>query len=177
MFHSSGRWFFGSQRWLLSRNEYTRSFARDFSSSRRAPPNAASNLYLFSACFKEAVFMMSVCFALPWLNGPTPASTPSWLICTNRSKPCFSACWSRNSIISWNFHVVSTCNKGKGILPGAKALRARCNSTEESFPTEYNMTGLSNSAATSRKMWMLSASSCFKWVIDGISSVIFESDS
>ena len=30
--------------------------------------------------------------------------------------------------------------------------------TEESLPTEYIMTGRSNSAATSRRMWMLSAS-------------------
>src|SRR5690606_41792782 len=64
-FHSSGRWFFGSQLWFLSRNEYTRSFARDFSSSRRAPPKAASNLYLFRACFSATVFMISVCFLLP----------------------------------------------------------------------------------------------------------------
>ena len=34
--------------------------ARDFSSSRRAPPKAASNLCLFSACFSACVFMMSV---------------------------------------------------------------------------------------------------------------------
>jgi hypothetical protein len=30
---------------------------------------------------------------------------------------------------------------------------------EESFPTEYNITGRSHSATTSRMMWMLSASS------------------
>ena len=30
--------------------------------------------------------------------------------------------------------------------------------TEESLPMEYSMTGFWNSAATSRKMWMLSAS-------------------
>ncbi|MNO51106.1 hypothetical protein D3C76_414970 [compost metagenome] len=29
---------------------------------------------------------------------------------------------------------------------------------------EYSITGLSNSAATSRMMWMLSASSCFRCV-------------
>ena len=41
-FHSSGRWFFGSQRCCALRKENTRSLARDFSSSRRAPPIAAS---------------------------------------------------------------------------------------------------------------------------------------
>jgi hypothetical protein len=30
---------------------------------------------------------------------------------------------------------------------------------EESFPTEYSITGRSHSATTSRMMWMLSASS------------------
>jgi hypothetical protein len=39
---------------------------------RRAPPKAASNLYLFSACFKPSVFITSVCFLLPWVNGPMP---------------------------------------------------------------------------------------------------------
>ena len=38
----------------------SRSLARDFSSSRRAPPIAASQPYLSSACFRASVFMMSV---------------------------------------------------------------------------------------------------------------------
>ena len=42
-FHSSGRWLRGSQAWLAERNEKMRSLARLFSSSRRAPPKAASN--------------------------------------------------------------------------------------------------------------------------------------
>ena len=42
MFHSSGRWFFGSHWPSESRKEKIRSLARDFSSSRRAPPKAAS---------------------------------------------------------------------------------------------------------------------------------------
>jgi hypothetical protein len=41
-FHSSGRWFLGSHWPFSSRNEKMRSLARDFSSSRRAPPIAAS---------------------------------------------------------------------------------------------------------------------------------------
>src|SRR5437867_684347 len=40
--HSSGRWFFGSHWPNSSRKENTRSLARAFSSSRRAPPMAAS---------------------------------------------------------------------------------------------------------------------------------------
>ena len=39
--------------------------------------------------------------------------------------------------------------------------------TEESLPMEYSMTGFSNSAATSRKMWMLSASSNCRWLSFG----------
>ena len=87
MFHSSGRWFLGSQRWIWSRNENTRSLARDFSSSRRAPPNAASNLYLSSACFSPTVFMTSVCTLLPCVIGPMPCLTPSSLTCTISFRP------------------------------------------------------------------------------------------
>ena len=42
---------FGSQRCGGARNEKMRSLARLFSSSRRAPPKAASKPYLSSACF------------------------------------------------------------------------------------------------------------------------------
>ena len=48
-----------------------RSLARLFSSSRRAPPNAASKPYLSSACFSPSVFHMSVCSG-PWSNGLIP---------------------------------------------------------------------------------------------------------
>ena len=41
-FHNSGRWFLGSHWPSVSRKEKMRSLARDFSSSRRAPPKAAS---------------------------------------------------------------------------------------------------------------------------------------
>ena len=49
-----------------------RSLARDFSSSRRAPPKAASKPYLSSACFSASVFMIWVCSAEPWSKGLTP---------------------------------------------------------------------------------------------------------
>ena len=42
MFHSSGRWFFGSHCPYWSRKLKMRSLARAFSSSRRAPPKTAS---------------------------------------------------------------------------------------------------------------------------------------
>src|SRR5215471_3614496 len=41
---------------------------------------------------------------------------------------------------------------------------ARCSITLESLPIEYSITGLANSAATSRMMWMLSASSARRWL-------------
>ena len=71
---SSGRCIFGSQRCCAERNEKMRSFARDFSSSRRAPPNAASKPYLSSACFSPCVFQMSVCTAEPCVNGLMPSA-------------------------------------------------------------------------------------------------------
>ena len=53
--HSSGRWFFGSHWPLASRSEKIRSFARDRSSSRRAPPNAASKPPAGSASSSDLV--------------------------------------------------------------------------------------------------------------------------
>ena len=80
--------------------------------------------------------MTSVWSAEPWLNGPTPLSTPSRLTWTSSSIPCASAVRSRNSYISGNFQVVSTWSSGNGGGDGWNALRARCSRTEESFPTE-----------------------------------------
>src|ERR1700730_12568307 len=45
---------------------------------------------------------------------------------------------------------------------------ARCNITPESLPIEYNITGLRNSAATSRMMPMDSASRRFRFSDNGI---------
>ncbi|MNO71401.1 hypothetical protein D3C76_623170 [compost metagenome] len=108
--------------------------------------------------------MMSVCLALPWVNGLMPCATPSGLTWVIRSSPISSTILSRKLYISWNFQRVSTCMTGNGSLPGKNALRARCSITAESLPIEYSITGLSNSAATSRMIWMLSASSCFRCV-------------
>jgi hypothetical protein len=53
------------------------------------------------------------------------------------------------------------CINGKGIGPGANALRAKWSKTEESFPIEYNITGLRNAAAVSLKISMDSFSRAF----------------
>ena len=53
---------------------------------------------------------------------------------------------------------VSTCMTGNGSLHGQNALAARCSITTESLPPENSSTGRSNSAATSRMMWIDSAS-------------------
>src|SRR5436309_13095120 len=78
--HSSGRWLRGSQPCPFERNEKIRSLARLFSSSRRAPPIAASNSYLSSACLRASVFITRVWSDEPDAVGLTPRSTPSWLI-------------------------------------------------------------------------------------------------
>src|SRR5579863_6080215 len=70
---------------------------------------------------------------------------------------------SRNSIISLNLYVVSICSSGNGIFPGKNAFWASGTMTEESLPIEYSITGRAHSAATSRIIWMLSASSVRKW--------------
>ena len=58
---------------------------------------------------------------------------------------------------------VSTCITGKGTRPGVKAFTARCSITIESLPPENSSTGRSNSAATSRMMWIASASRARRW--------------
>ena len=53
---------------------------------------------------------------------------------------------------------------GSAAAPVRTPCTSRCSSTELSLPIEYSMTGLRNSAATSRRMWMLSASSRSRWL-------------
>ncbi len=65
MRQSSGRWFLGSQACCALRCEKMRSLARDFSSSRRAPPIAASYLPALSAWRSACVFITSVWTAEP----------------------------------------------------------------------------------------------------------------
>ena len=54
---------------------------------------------------------------------------------------------------------VSTCISGNGIGAGQNAFSAMRSMTMESLPPEKSRQGRSNSAATSRMMWMDSASS------------------
>src|SRR5436305_14502005 len=98
--HSSGRWLFGSHVCCAVRTEKIRSFARDFSSSRRAPPNAASNPWSSRACLSATVFMTSVWISEPCSNGLIPGARPSELTCTISSIPLSSAMRSRNAYIS-----------------------------------------------------------------------------
>ena len=56
------------------------------------------------------------------------------------------------------------CMTGNGIRPGQKAFWARRSMTTESLPPENSSTGRSNSAATSRMMWIDWASMLSSWV-------------
>ena len=65
---------------------------------------------------------------------------------------------------------VSTCMTGKGSREGQKAFWASRSMTIESFPPEKSRTGRSNSATTSRMMWMDCASRacrCDNWYCPG----------
>src|SRR4051812_16834972 len=55
--------------------------------------------------------------------------------------------------------------RGNGIRAGQNAFSATFSITAESLPPEKRSTGCSNSAATSRKMWIDSASSASRWLI------------
>ena len=105
-----------------SRNEKMRSFARDFSSSRRAPPNAASNRYLSSACRSACVFMTSVwtCRAVRERVDAALHALADWYARSARDRDASPL--SRNAIMSRNFHVVSTCSSGNGGLAGIERL-------------------------------------------------------
>jgi hypothetical protein len=109
-----------------------------------------------SACFSAWVFMTAV-YLRAVLERVDALASASGLVCTMQVEPA-----SRTA--------------GRGTrhlaeLPGgvdvqqrerrrrrAKAFCARRSSTELSLPIEYSITGRSNSATTSRRMWMLSAS-------------------
>ncbi len=78
--------------------------------------------------------MMSVWTLEPWSKGLMPWARPSGLVWTMISTPSSLAIRSRCSIIALNFHVVSTCSRGNGSLPGKKAFSARRSMTPESLP-------------------------------------------
>src|SRR6478609_2550314 len=64
------------------------------------------------------------------------------------------------------------CMTGNGRRHGQKALVARCNITTESLPPLKSRHGRSNSAATSRMMWIDSASSISRWARPRVAVVI-----
>ena len=141
-----------------------RSLARDFSSSRRAPPMAASKPYWSSACFSAWVFITSVCTVAPWLIGPMPCAQAVGIgVHAQRRRRSRRRDGRGRRSSRGTSSVVSTCSSGIGGRAGWNAFSSRCSSTELSLPTEYSITGLRNPAATSRRMWMLSASSRSRW--------------
>src|SRR2546421_129660 len=121
--HSSGRWFFGSHWPNSSRKLNTRSLARAFSSSRRAPPNSASNRY-----FSTAASRTGVCIRLRIPSGDSrtsPASSASGTDATRSCTPSSPTRRSRKSSTSGKLCPVSTCITGNGIRAGANAFSAR----------------------------------------------------
>src|SRR3984885_6152666 len=166
-FHSSGRWFLGSHWPKSSRKENTRSFARARSSSRRAPPKAASK-----PCSEIASSSVTVCSLLRDARGPVsstarPLSIESCTLATIRRSPSSCTRGSRYSITSGKLCSVSTCISGNGNGPGRNAFSARRSSTIESLPPLNSSTGRSNSAATSRITWIASDSSARRWLSCG----------
>src|SRR6201987_3682285 len=100
-----------------------------------------------------------------WMVSTTrPASMSSCTDATISRTPDSATSSSRVAITSSKLWPVSTCITGNGSRPGRNALSARCSITIESLPPENSRTGRSNSAATSRMMWMASASSERRWL-------------
>ena len=161
-FHNSGRWFLGSHCPKSSRWLKKRSFARAFSSSRRAPPMQAS--YLPFSMVSNSV---AICNRLRLACAPVSSRTrpPSMVACTLPTTSCTpsrSAKASRNSMVSGKLWPVSMCTSGMGMRAGAKAFAARCVTTMLSLPPLNKIAGRSNCAATSRNTNMDSASSSSK---------------
>src|SRR4051794_41073126 len=106
---------------------------------------------------------VTVCRRLRGARGPVssctrPESIESCTDATIRRSPSSATRRSRNSMTSGKLCPVSTCMSGNGKRPGRNAFSARRSSTIESLPPLNNSTGLESSAATSRMMWMASAS-------------------
>src|SRR4051812_36800231 len=150
-----------------------RSFARARSSSRRAPPIAASKPC--SSIASSSVVVWS------WLRderGPVcsvtrPLSIESWTLATTRRSPSSATRRSRYSFTSAKLWPVSTCMTGNGNRAGRNAFSASRSSTIESLPPEKSSTGRSRSAATSRMMCTASASSSSRWLrVNGAASVL-----
>lgn len=109
---------------------------------------------------------VTVCIGLRdgMVSTARPASMSSCTDATTNRTPDSATSSSRVAITSSKLWPVSTCITGNGSRPGRNALSARCSMTMESLPPENNSTGRSNSAATSRMMWIASASSERRWL-------------
>ena len=88
-----------------------------------------------------------------------PRSMASGTEATTSRSCCSATQRSRKASTSGKFRPVSTWRRGNGTRAGANALRARYDSTTESLPPENSRHGRCISAATSRMIAMLSASS------------------
>ncbi|CAB4695460.1 unannotated protein [freshwater metagenome] len=89
----------------------------------------------------------------------TPSAIASSIEATTNRTPNRSTHRSRVTVTSSKSRPVSICRIGNGIFAGKNAFSANRNITIESLPPENINTGFSNSAATSRKIWIDSASS------------------
>ena len=136
-----------------------RSFARARSSSRRAPPIAASN-----PCSSIASSSVVVCSWLRDARGP---------VCSTTRPLSIDSCDARDDeplAELGDAPVAELDHLGEVVAgvdvhdrerepPGRNAFSASRSSTIESLPPEKSSTGRSRSAATSRMMWIASASS------------------
>jgi hypothetical protein len=93
----------------------------------------------------------------------------SWTDATTRWRPSSSTRRSRYSSTSGKLWPVSMCITANGMRAGQNAFSATRSMTIESLPPEKSTTGRSNSAATSRKMWMASASRAWRWLSSYVS--------
>ena len=95
--------------------------ARALSSSRRAPPMAASNWLSVSASSRVVV-----CSRLRMPPGPGSATRPwsieSCTLATSSRSPSRATCWSRYSMTSGKLWPVSTWRTGNGKPPGPEGL-------------------------------------------------------
>ena len=94
----------------------------------------------------------------------TPCVMASSMLATTSRTPRRLTQLSRVSRTSGKSRPVSICSSGNGILAGKNAFSASRSMTIESLPPENISAGFSNSAATSRKMWIDSASSWSSWL-------------
>ena len=141
------------------RKEKTRSLARLFSSSRRAPPKAASKPCVSSACFSASVFITSVWIVEPWVNGLMPCARDLRGSCSTMQ---LHADRLRGRVAELD-HVAELPRRidvqqrerrrrrdRTPCGPGAASPSCPCRSSTASPAARH-------SAATSRMMWMLSA--------------------